>query len=72
MHGGLQVPESISVEAIYPVAHKQEIFLPRFPWKRPRQAIEASGILRKYPEIDLAKNKLGVPAKLTKPEVFLA
>ena len=64
---GLQVPESISVEVIYPLAHKQEIFSLKVPvGTTVRQAIEASGILRKYPEIDLAKNKLGVFAKLTK------
>ena len=69
---GLQVPESISVEVIYPLAHKQEVFSLKVPvGTTVRQAIEASGILRKYPEIDLAKNKLGVFAKLTKPDVPL-
>ena len=29
-------------------------------------AIEASGVLEKYPEIDLAKNKVGIFAKLVK------
>lgn len=36
-----------------------------------RQAIEASGILERQPEIDLAKNKLGIFAKLTKPDAAL-
>ena len=35
------------------------------------QAIEASGILQKYPDIDLAKNKFGVFAKLVKPDAVL-
>lgn len=64
--------ELISVEVVYPVAHKQEIFSLKVPaGTTVREAIEASGILRKYPEIDLAKNKLGVFAKLTKPDVPL-
>ena len=31
------------------------------------QAIEASGVLARFPEIDLAKNKLGIFGKVTKP-----
>jgi len=34
-------------------------------------AIEASGLLQKYPEIDLAKNKLGVFSKLAKIDTVL-
>ena len=30
------------------------------------QAIEASGVLAKFPEIDLAQNKVGIFGKLTK------
>lgn len=36
-----------------------------------RQAVEACGVLQKYPEIDLANNKLGVFAKLVKPDAPL-
>jgi putative ubiquitin-RnfH superfamily antitoxin RatB of RatAB toxin-antitoxin module len=36
------------------------------------QAIEASGLLAKHPEIDLAKNKLGVYAKLAKADTVCA
>jgi len=32
------------------------------------QAIQASGILRKFPEIDLSVNKIGIFGKLTKLE----
>jgi putative ubiquitin-RnfH superfamily antitoxin RatB of RatAB toxin-antitoxin module len=35
------------------------------------QAIEASGLLQKHPEIDLAKNKIGIFGKLTKPDAVL-
>lgn len=34
-------------------------------------AIEASGILAKFPEIDLKQNKIGVFGKLVKPDTVL-
>lgn len=64
--------EMISVEVVYPLPQKQEIFAVRLAaGATVRQAIEASGVLQKYPEIDLSKNKLGVFAKLAKPEALL-
>lgn len=35
------------------------------------QAVEASGILQKFPEIDLGQNKLGIFGKLIKPDTVL-
>ena len=35
------------------------------------QAIEASGILQKFPEIDLKQNKVGIFGKLVKPDTVL-
>jgi uncharacterized protein len=35
------------------------------------QAVQASGILQKFPEIDLAQNKLGIFGKLTKNDTVL-
>jgi hypothetical protein len=35
------------------------------------QAVQASGILKKFPEIDLAQNKLGIFGKLTKNDTVL-
>ena len=64
--------ETISVEVVYALPQKQEIFTVKLPsGASARQAVEASGVLQKYPEIDLAKNKLGVFAKLTKPDAPL-
>jgi uncharacterized protein len=64
--------ELISVEVVYPLAQKQEIFTVKLPeGATVRQAIEVSGVLQKYPEIDLAKNKLGIFAKLAKPETLI-
>ena len=36
-----------------------------------QQAVEASGLLEKHPEIDLAKNKFGIFAKLSKLDTLL-
>lgn len=64
--------EVLNVEVVYALPNKQEIIAQKLPaGATVRQAIEASGLLLKYPEIDLAKNKLGVFAKLTKPDAVL-
>lgn len=66
------MPEMLSVEVVYALPKKQEIVAVKIPeGGTARQAVEASGLLQKYPEIDLAKNKLGVFAKLTKPDAAL-
>lgn len=35
------------------------------------EAVKKSGILHKFPEIDLSKNQLGIFGKLTKPDAHL-
>lgn len=63
---------TITVEVVYALPAKQEILSVRLPEGATlRQAVESSGVLQKYPEIDLAKNKFGVFAKLTKPDAVL-
>ena len=63
---------SIRVEVVYALADKQQMFSVELPAGATlRQAIETSGVLKKYPEIDLAKNKVGVFAKLSKPDTPL-
>ncbi len=62
----------ISVDVVYALRQKQDIVsLKVAEGTTVRQAIEASGVLEKYPEIDLSKNKLGVFAKLAKPDAML-
>lgn len=64
--------EQINVEVVYALPAKQEVLSVRLPQGATvRQAIEQSGILAKHPEIDLAKNKLGVFAKIAKPDSVL-
>lgn len=64
--------EKINVEVVYALPQKQALVALKLEeGATVRQAIEASGLLEKYPEIDLAKNKLGVFAKLAKPDGVL-
>lgn len=65
--------DSINVDVCYALRDRQEIVHLRLPEGcTVQRAIEASGLLQKHPEIDLAKgNKLGVFAKLVKPDTVL-
>lgn len=64
--------DSVQVEVIYALAARQESVPLTLPdGATVQQAIEASGLLQKFPEIDLGKNKLGVFAKLAKPDTVL-
>lgn len=62
----------IQVEVIYALAERQK----RVQLKLPAgatvgQAIERSGLLAEFPEIDLSKNKLGIWNKLAKADAAL-
>lgn len=65
--------DSIHVEVCYALRERQEIVQLRLPaGSTVQRAVEASGLLQKHPEIDLAKaNKLGVFAKLVKADTVL-
>ena len=64
--------ESINVEIVYALPDAQEIIsLKLSQGATVKRAVEQSGMLEKYPEIDLTKNKLGIFAKLTKPDAIL-
>ena len=66
------MPELMNIDVVYPLPEKQEIFTVSLPTGASvRQAIEASGVLLKYPEIDMSKNKIGVFARLAKPDAPL-
>ncbi len=60
-------PEQIMVEVAYATADEQLIqALSVAPGTTLEQAIEQSGILQRFPEIDLKVNKVGIFAKLGK------
>jgi putative ubiquitin-RnfH superfamily antitoxin RatB of RatAB toxin-antitoxin module len=64
--------EPVSVEVIYALKDKQELVALKLPaGATAGEAVERSGLLGKYPEIDLARNKLGVFARLVKPDAVL-
>lgn len=63
----LKMPETLSVEVAYALPLRQELLRVQLPaGSTLQQAIEASGLLRKHPEIDLRKNKVGVFGKLVR------
>jgi putative ubiquitin-RnfH superfamily antitoxin RatB of RatAB toxin-antitoxin module len=63
----------MKIEVIYALPERQELVTLDLPeGSNVQQAIEASGLLGKYPDIEPGgKNKLGVFAKLVKPEAVL-
>jgi len=64
--------EMINVEVCYALAEKQSLVSVKLPQGATlQQALDASGLLVKHPEIDLKKNKFGVFAKLSKLDSVL-
>jgi len=64
--------EMLNIEVCYALSGKQEVARLKLPsGATVQQALEASGLLTKYPEIDLKKNKFGVFAKLSKLDSVL-
>ena len=62
----------ITVEVAYALPNNQLIIpLQGAPETSAEQAIAASGILQKFPEIDLSVNKIGLFGKLTRLETPL-
>ena len=64
--------EQINVEVVYALPQEQTLLSLQIPQGSTLgDAIRASGIMEKYPEIDLAKNKLGIFGKLSKEDAVL-
>lgn len=62
----------INIEAVYALPDEQTLFRQSVPeGATVAEAIELCGILEKYPEIDLAANKLGIFGKLAKADTLL-
>ena len=68
----IEVSLPIKVEVAYAKPDAQ-LILPLFVQAgiTALEAIEASGITLKFPEIDLAQNKIGIFGKLVKPDTVL-
>lgn len=64
--------EILNVEVCYAMANNQELVKVSLPeGATMQQALDASGLLAKYPEIDLKKNKFGIWNKLSKVDSVL-
>jgi len=64
--------DDINVEVVYALPDQQEVARLKLPSATTvRRAVETSGLLAKYPEIDLSRNKLGIYGKLVKEDVPL-
>ncbi|HVK56087.1 MAG TPA: RnfH family protein [Burkholderiales bacterium] len=62
----------IAVEVVYARLDQQMIIEVRVPvGAKVSEAIEQSGIARFFPEIDIAKSKVGIFGKLTKLDALL-
>lgn len=64
--------ESIQIEVAYAKSDRQEVIRLALPkGSTIKQAIEASGLAERYPEIDPAKAKVGIYGKLSKLDTAL-
>ena len=64
--------EMLKIEVCYALPDKQVLIPVSLPTGATlQQAIEASGLLEKHPEIDIKKNKFGIYAKLSKLDTVL-
>lgn len=62
----------MKIEVVYALPHKAELVRLDLPeGATVAQAVEASGLQQKYPDIDLKKNKFGIYAKLAKADAVL-
>jgi len=64
--------EMINIEVVYALPNEQALLKLQLPQgSTVAEAVQASGIAQKYPEIDIAKNKLGIYGKLTRADALL-
>jgi hypothetical protein len=64
--------ETIQIEVVYALANRQDVIpLTLAAGTTLKQAIEVSGLMEKYPDIDPAKGKFGIYSKLAKPDTVL-
>ena len=62
----------INIEVVYALPHEQVLLQLQMPQHATvAGAIRFSGIMEKYPDIDLGRNKFGVYGKLTRADTVL-
>jgi len=62
----------INVEVVYALPYEQLLLKLQVPdGATVAEALQASGVAEKYPELDLAKSRLGIFGKLTKADTVL-
>lgn len=68
----MSMTDTIRVEVTYAKAERQDVVPLTLPAGATlQQALEASGLLVKYPDIDLAKGKFGIYSKLARLDTVL-
>jgi uncharacterized protein len=66
------VSDRINIEMVYALPHEQALLKLQVPQGTTvEDAVKISGILERYPEIDLAKNKMGIYGKLSRADAVL-
>ncbi len=64
--------DKINIEVVYALPHEQTLLKLQVPQNATvSEAITLSGILGKYPDIAVDKNKFGIFGKLAKPDAVL-
>lgn len=64
--------DMINIEVVYALPHEQVLLKLKLPQgSTVAEAVQASGIVEKHPEINLAQNKLGIYGKLSKADAVL-
>ncbi|MDE2118280.1 MAG: RnfH family protein [Betaproteobacteria bacterium] len=64
--------DKINIEVVYALPHEQILLQLQIPQHTTvAEAIKLSGVMEKYPEIDLDKNKFGIYGKLTRADAVL-
>ena len=64
--------DRINIEVVYALPGEQTLLKRTVPaGTTVAEALQASGVLAKHPEIDMDKNKLGIFGKLTKADAVL-
>lgn len=62
----------MKIEVVYALPHEQNLLAMEVPdGTTIAEAVTISGLLEKYTELDMSKNKFGIFGKLSKPDVVL-